>query len=296
MNKFKQIYVRVSSPHYFYGRSPIKLLIHNLVQKIEFFRRSGPSRRLLAATRHLENSKIGKTALVLGSGPSLNSLNSSIARDHFDDIFVVNNYYLHETATELVPDYYCLSDPNYFVKDKTNTFHDDATLFEYLANNNITLLLSHFYRKQKIGVGFKILFFDDREWRGVKKNISPIRPRSYGSFTLYKAIAMACYFGYEKIFVLGLDNTEFNSYIGSVDNEIYVDNNKRYAKSTVEIQTTTSPEGFTSGMAGRMQSYALQFGDLDLFNKNHIINLDPKSLIDVFKKVESHPAIKQRTD
>ncbi len=296
MRRLLKIYSKMTSPHYFYGRSASRLLVYNFVQRIEFFRRRGPSRKLLAATRYLENSKTAKTALVLGSGPSLNSLNASIARDYFDDIFVVNNYYLHEIATELAPDYYCLSDPNYFVKDKTNTFHDDETLFKYISENKVTLLLSHFYRKKKFNYAVKILFFNDREWRGIKKNISPIRPRSYGSFTLYKAIAMACYFGYETIFVLGLDNTEFNSYIGSVDNNIYVNNYNHYAKSSVELQTTTTPEGFTSGMAGRMQSYALQFGDLFLFSDRNIVNLDPNSLIDAFKKVESHPAIKQKLD
>ena len=293
MNKCKQIYLRVSSPHYYYGRSLIKLFIHNVIQKVEFFRRRGPSDKLLAATKNLGRSKYGKTALVLGSGPSLNSLNSSIAREYFDDVFVVNNYYLHEIAKELVPDYYALSDPNHFVDDKTNAVHDDASLYRYLIENNITLLLSHFYRKKEINSGISTLFFDDREWRGLRKNISPIRPRSYGSFTLYKALALACHFGYETIYVLGLDNTEFKSYIGSIDNKIYVNNDSHYAKSSVELRTTNSPEGFTSGMAGQMQSYALQFADLQLFRNFNIINLDAKSLVDAFEKVESHPAIIQ---
>lgn len=293
MRRISEIYLRMASPHYFYGRSTLRLVTYNFVQKIEFFRRRGPSKQLLAATRRLENKKHGKSALILGSGPSLNSLNAAIARDHFDEIIVLNNYYLHETANELVPDYYCLSDPNYFVEDKTNVFHEDASLFKYMAENNITLLLSHFYKKTKINPRIRVLYFNDREWRGFKKRISPIRPRSYGSFTLYKALALACYFGYETIYVLGLDNTDFKSYVGSLDNKIYVDNESRYAKSSVELHITKSPEGFTSGIAGRMQSYALQFADLHLFKNYNIINLDSKSLIDAFKKVESHPALIQ---
>jgi hypothetical protein len=293
MNKFKQIYMKVSSPHYFYGRSPIKLLIHNFVRKIEFFRRRGPSGELLRATKNLAGSKSGKTALVLGSGPSLDSLQVSTARNYFDEIFVVNNYYLHDIAKELTPDYYCLSDPNHFVDDKTNAVHEDESLFGYLVEKNVTLLLSHFYRKKTFTPGIKILFFNDREWRGLRKNISPIKPRSYGSFTLYKALALACYFGYETIYILGLDNTEFKSYVGSIDNKIYMNNSNNYANSNIELTITTSPEGFTSGIAGRMQSYALQFGDLHFFKNFNIINLDPNSLIDAFEKTKSHPAIKQ---
>lgn len=281
----------MSSPHFFYGRSILKLLIYNIIQKVEFFRRRGPSSELLAPTKNLEKSKNGKSALVLGSGPSLNSLDASIAREYFDEIFVVNNYYLHEVAQELVPDYYCLSDPNHFIDDKTNAVHEDASLFNYLLENKVTLLISHFYRKNKFFPGIRILFFNDREWRGLRKRISPIRPRSYGSFTLYKALALACYFGYETIYVLGLDNTEFKSYVGSLDNKIYVNIDNHYANTSIKLRDTNSPEGFTSGVAGRMQSYALQFADLHLFHDYNIINLDSKSIIDAFKKVESHPAL-----
>jgi len=286
--------MKIFSPHYFYGRSVTRLFIYNLVQKMQFFRRRGPSKALLKQTKEMKNSRKGKTALVLGSGPSLNTLKAEAARDYFDDIFVVNSYYLHEVSKILQPDFYCLSDPNYFVADKTNAIHDDNKLFDFMLENNVTLLLSHFYRNTRIDNRIKTIFFDDREWRGFRANISPMRPRSYGSFTLYKALALACFFGYDRIFVLGLDNTEFKSYIGSKDNKIYVDNFANYAKSEVELKSTVSPEGFSSGIAGRMQSYALQFSDLFLFNKHKIINLDPKSLVDAFEKTDSHPAIDPR--
>jgi hypothetical protein len=286
--------MKISSPHYFYGRSVGRLLIYNLVQKLQFFRRRGPSKALLKQTKEMKDSRKGKTALILGSGPSLNTLNPDVARNYFDDIFAVNNYYLHEVSKKLIPDFYCLSDPNYFVSDKTNAIHDDNGLFEFITEHEITLLLSHFYRKSWTDKRITTLFFDDREWRGFRSNISPLRPRSYGSFTLYKALATACYFGYDTIYVLGLDNTEFKSYIGSLDNKIYVDNLANYAKSEVQLTSTVSPEGFSSGIAGRMQSYALQFADLFLFKKHKIINLDPKSLVDAFEKSDSHPAINQR--
>jgi hypothetical protein len=46
---------------------------------------------------------------------------------------------------------------------------------------------------------------------------------------------------------------------------------------------------FTSGMAGRMQSYAHLFGDLRKFKSFNITNLDPYSLTDAFPKVLNHP-------
>jgi len=285
---------KLSSPHYYHGTSVLSLIAHNMVQKVGFFRRRGPSKQLLTPTKHMKNSKTGKTALVLGSGPSLSQLNASIAREYFDDVFVVNNYYLLNISKELTPDYYCLSDPNYFVKDKTNAVHQDHDLIKYMKDNDIVLLLSHFYRKFTGYTTLKTLFFDDREWRTRRARISPLKPRSYSSITLYKAIAMACFFGYDEIYVLGLDNTEFKSYVGSVDNKIYVNNGTHYASSTTPLAVTSTPEGYSSGIAGRMQSYALHFGDLHFFKKYKILNLDSLSLIDAFKKIEEHPVLIRR--
>jgi hypothetical protein len=262
-----------------------------LIQKASFFRRRGPSRNLLAPTKKMKNSKKGKTALVLGSGPSLNTLDPLRVREFFDDVFVVNNYYLMDISKKLAPDYYCLSDPNYFVKEKTNAIHSDRELAKYIRDTDTVLLLSHFYRNFTNYNSLKTLFFDDREWRTIRKNISPLKPRSYSSLTLYKAIAMACFFGYDTIFVLGLDNTEFKSYVGSIDNKIYINNGTHYASSKISMEITSTPEGYSSGIAGRMQSYALHFGDLNYFKKYRIINLDPRSLVDAFEKIESHPVI-----
>lgn len=291
LTKCKRAYNLISSPHYFYGRSVIRLTVHNLVQYVEFFKRRGPSKELLAATKALRNSKEGKKALVLGSGPSIEKLIPDNVPSEFDDIFVVNNFYLHSISQRIIPDYYCLSDPNYFVSDKTNAIHTDSDVYEYIEKNDITLLISHFYRNFKPTHSVKKLFFDDREWRNGRKNISPLGPRSYGSFTLYKALAFACFLGYDEICILGLDNTEFKSYIGSSDNKIYVDNATNYAKSSVHLEKSKLPEGFTSGMAGRMQSHALQFGDLNKFSKFNIINLDSSSLVDAFRKAQNHPCV-----
>ncbi len=291
MERLRQYITKLSSPHYYHGTSAISLVAHNAIQKLGFFRRRGPSRKLLAPTKKMKNSKKGKTALVLGSGPSLNSLNPIEVRKYFDDVFVVNNYYLTEISKELAPDYYCLSDPNYFVEDKTNAIHNDHDLIKYMQDNNTVLLLSHFYRKSPGYNSLKTLFFDDREWRTRRKNISPLKPRGYSSITLYKAIAIACFFGYDTIYVLGLDNTEFKSYVGSKDNKIYINNNTHYAFSQKSLAITSTPEGYSSGIAGRMQSYALHFGDLTYFKNFRVINLDPLSLVDAFEKIESHPVI-----
>ena len=124
------------------------------------------------------------------------------------------------------------------------------------------------------------------------RNILPIKPRGYTSVTLYKALSVACYMGYSEIYVLGLDNTEFYSYYGNLNNTLGV-NAATYAKKKIDAldSSNTSPSPFVSGIAGRMQSYAHLFGDLRLFSKHKIFNLDANSLTDAFMKIESHPCV-----
>ena len=94
--------------------------------------------------------------------------------------------------------------------------------------------------------------------------------------------------GYDLIYILGLDNTEFLSYRSNTSNEIYLDLEDFYGQNSVgksyEGKIYKTLAGFPDGLAGRLQSYALAYGDLKLFNKFKIINLDPDSLVTNFKK------------
>jgi hypothetical protein len=94
--------------------------------------------------------------------------------------------------------------------------------------------------------------------------------------------------GYDTIFILGLDNTEFFSYRSNESNEIFLDLENFYGQNSYgksfEGKSIKSLSGFPDGLAGRLQSYALAYGDLRLFDKFKIINLDPNSLITNFSK------------
>ena len=104
---------------------------------------------------------------------------------------------------------------------------------------------------------------------------------------------MAVFMGYEKIYLLGFDNSNFLNYRGRPDNLIQ-DLGGAIAERRFEKKSSFIGEyekEFTSGMAGRMQSYAHLFGDLHKFNSGKIINLDPYSLTDAFPKTLDHPLV-----
>jgi len=282
---------KIASPHYYHGRSVTKLVIHNLLQLISFYKTPGPKRKHLNGTRVLKNSKKGKVALILGSGPSLNNLNTNILSDYIDDVFVINSFNQLEVATKIKPAFYGLSDPAHFGTLSSEQTLELNAILDYVKDCKATLVLPHTAFLAKVFSSFNRIFFDDREKTFLNRNIGPLKPRSYGSTTIYKMLAMATFMGYEEIFVLGFDNTNFLNYRGRPDN-LMQDVGGATAIRKIKIKSAFIGEyekEFTSGMAGRMQSYAHLFGDLHKFKKFKVSNLDPYSLTDAFPKAVNHP-------
>jgi len=280
--------VNIFSPHYDYGRSITRFTINKLAIASRFPLRRGLNFKAKKNLRDIRNSKSGKIALVLGNGPSLDTLNVDSIRDHVDDIFVCNDFYSLQIAKSIKADYYCFSDPFYFVNSKK--FHENRELVDYLEKSSCLLYISHFYRSQIEKLSFPFLLFNDREWFFFNKNISPTKSRAYSSVTIYKGLALACYMGYSKIYILGIDNTEFDSYRSNSINEIFMGGENNYANRTDDAQILGRQVlKFPGDLAGRFHSLANLFHDLRLFSRFPIINLDPNSLITVFPKYTGGP-------
>lgn len=268
----------MSSTHYYFGRSPFKLSIQQLLRILAFLKTPGPSAEIVSKMSSLKNSKQGKIALVIGNGPSQALLISEKVNDYFDDIFVVNDFHKMPAAKNIKATYYGLSDPISFRSEIPEIEQDILNLQKYAIETNCIFLLPHLRELEFSNLANEKYFFDDRELIFLKK-ISPVRPRPYTSVTLYKVLSVAIHLGYSHIYIVGLDNTEFYSYHGHPSNNLF---NQNIDMSFV----------FESGISGRMQSYAHLFGDLKKFPSDKITNLDSRSLTDAFPKLESHPAIK----
>ena len=249
----------------------------------------------MKATFRLKNSKAGKTALILGNGPSLDKLNPKKISKEVDDIFVVNNFYKLQIASGIRPTYYVLSDPTSFFSVGQMSM-DNKELVDYLESIGCNLILPHHVSENFLPMNTKI-YFDDRDNFLFNRNIDPTKPRGYISVTLYKAIAMACYLGYSRIYILGLDNTEFYGYEGAADNRLmfnstsYAQSNPAKERDREKLVAAYNGLTYEYSIAGRMQAYAYLFGDLELFPKTIIRMLDQYSLIDTFVKETDHPLI-----
>ncbi len=285
--------LKLANPHFYTKRSVMLLLLQQFFRFILFLRTDKPPKVAIQEMAKLANKGKGKTALVLGNGPSLNRLIPKQAIQFFDDIFVVNGFHNLRISEEISPSFYCLSDPLDALEIDDEGSKEGNNLREYFKQNiDCVCLLPYSWISTAENLPNKSLYFDDRERTFFSRNISPLKPRAYSSVTLYKALAVACFMGYKKIYILGFDNTEFHNYIGRLDNESAFEH-KTYAtlKNEREYYSGNLTLPFVSGLAGRMQSYAHLFGDLFMFSKYPIINLDPHSLTDAFPKIATHPAI-----
>jgi hypothetical protein len=142
--------------------------------------------------------------------------------------------------------------------------------------------MSHFYRKSDIPDSINRIYFNDKEFTLFGKNLNPCFPRGYSSITILKTIAVALYMGYDKIYILGVDNTEFKSLVGDIDNNILLDTISAYDKSSIiPMRYVYSSAG---GIAGQFLQYSTWFGDFAKFPKDKVVNLNTDSLIDVFPK------------
>lgn len=297
MNSFYRILrlqvLKWGDTHAYTGRSIILLALQRMVRFAFYFRTPRPSRHSMQEMAKYRGNGAGKIALVLGNGPSLQKLIPSQVRENFDDIFIVNGFHNLQIAEHINPSFYCLSDPfdNSELNDEKSP--EGVLLSRYFKENlNCIRLLPHTWEFESHSIPNQTLYFDDREQTIFSRNISPLKPRAYTSVTLYKALAVACFMGYKEIFILGFDNTEFLGYCGRPDNltdfkeTIYapLKEGRIYSRGNELFP-------FNFGMAGRMQSYAHLFGDLDFFKDYPIQNLDPSSLTDAFPKILHHPAV-----
>jgi hypothetical protein len=99
-----------------------------------------------------------------------------------------------------------------------------------------------------------------------------------------KALAVAIHLGYDKIYLLGVDNSECKSLFGDSDNKLWVRTDSYYAASDsgrYDFQVFT-PSGADAAFA----QYATWFSDFKKFSKGNVFNLDNESIIDAFPKVE----------
>lgn len=243
-----------------------------------------PNRNDLKRTKLLKNTKKGKKCFVFASGPSINLLDINKIKKYQEsgfDVFCVNSYISYEMAKVILPDYYVLSDPASFgirTEYATDEFHDDQKKrIDKLNKLNIPVFIpAHFIGSNLIE---NYYIFNDFENR-FSRNIDITRPRGYRTMTAYKALAIACFMGYNTIYICGIDNDFLNTILVDENNEVYM-LYKHFCDLGIKLKCTPA---VGKGMGDLMWEYYRLFKNLELFTHHNIINLNKNGLIDTFSK------------
>lgn len=232
----------------------------------------------------------GKNALVIGNGPSQGLLDLELVQKFKEDggeIFVVNFWNVNEKLSSCIPDFIVISDPATLAPDGgfPSVRDKNRILKEYIEKNKDIKLICPLSRCSELSIFFgseRIFGFSDIELNLFSKNIKPIFPRAYLSMTLYKAIAVALWFNYEKIYVIGMDNTYPRDIYCDINNRIL--SLERHAGVSDYVLDVTESDG---SISNRLADLSRLFRDASLLRGDgKVINLDKYSLTDAFPKID----------
>ena len=252
-----------------------------------YFKYMLPNREAINTTRRLKGTCKGRKAFVFANGPSLDILDPSkiliYQKDADFDVFAVNSY-INSAFSEIVkPNYYVLSDPVYFghntTKHTPEVMQEALTAVDKVKKIGATVFVptkyyqTFFYKKKYAFCDAESVFSD---------NVSDItKPRGFQSMTAYKALSIACFLGYDEIYIAGFDNNYFKTLEVDKNNLIYYCNSHFYAPTAKNLLPAI---GWGSDIGEILYDLHFLFRDLKKFSDKHIINLDENSLVDCFSK------------
>jgi hypothetical protein len=228
-------------------------------------------------------------ALVIGNGPSQGYLTKDLIskfKSKGGEVFAVNFWQLNEQLSPVTPDYLVISDPATLSFDSENSDieEENLSLLAYLKKNNEIKILCPFQRKKELEKLFlkeRILCFTDTEMVSLSSNIAPILPRGYISMTLFKALAMALWFGYKNTYIIGMDNT--------YPRNIFCDKNNKVLnieKHAGVPDSVVDQSAIYRNIAELLEDLSILFRDIWKFSQcKTVINLDDYSLTDAFTKL-----------
>lgn len=238
-----------------------------------------------------KNISKNQKALVLGNGPSQEYISKKDLIDFKKkgSLFFVNYWFLNKKLQNVIPNFLVISDLRLVSNNNDPFFNNkNKTLIKMIKKNktmNIICPIRVKYKLKNIINEERIIAFCDSELRGVISNTWPIFPRGYLSMTVYKALALANWMNFKKIYILGVDNTYPRNTYSDINNSIL--NHEIHAGKKFKDTTVVNNSLSYNTMADLFQELSILFRDAKKFNKkNNIYNLDQYSLTDTFKKIK----------
>lgn len=238
----------------------------------EFFLYTLPNYKSISALKKIKNTKNKKNAFVFANGPSLKILDPLKVLEYQKtgfEVFAGNSYIDSEFGNIVKPNYYIFSDPVHFKET-------DRKDVNKIVELNIPVFVPHRYASKS---KFKNQYIFNDSFDIFSNHTIDIRKRRpYISMTLYKALSIACFMGYDNIYICGFDNNYFLRVSVDIHNQLFIKDDHFYDKNSVD------PIKIEQSMSSFLMENHLLFLGLEKFSKYKITNLHQDSLIDSFSK------------
>ena len=265
--------------------SRISVAFKRLKRDLEIHRDWSNSKSLFRAplerTLAIRNSRAGTQLLIVANGRSAESLSPKFVLDFISaggEVMGLNWAHLNPALREIPINLYLSADRR------------------MLEHSDKSYALRAYLEKQGSLVGFvpeiRLKLWEDLvpgvtfipfcrfyikylrlPWWGLK----PIHPKPFTAQSGLHALQIATWLGYDRIFIIGFDNSYFREFSTSPDNTMV----KKIAHAGEGFQTSESQVD----TATYLETQASLFRDYWLFSSQPIYNLDPHSPTDAFKKV-----------
>ena len=242
--------------------------------------------------RKLKGSKKGKTALLMGNGPSVSMMNWEEVCKFNEDIEIAVVNFFELSSKELLDKVKVLvcSDPNTLANDEYQSRPELERERHALSEKLISLKDAHIFvprfyhriakdNKTLRPVSQKVISFSDSESR-IFGGCSPIAPRKYCSMTLLKSLSLLGFLGYSRILLIGADNDYSKTLRMMPDNAIAViDEHADKPKQLVPVNHL-SPLNYYKSLVTLERSWS----SLSMLP---VYNMDPLSFVTAFPKLSS---------
>jgi hypothetical protein len=243
----------------------------------------------LKTLREMRGSKSNIDALIVANGPSCNKLNFQAIREAqlagLVEVFGVNNSILIGNKHKVHLDYLLISDP---LDKPDQNLARSPQLHERVgeATKLLTPLNWHKSHSLKGCANEECLHFVDSGRNQFSLSTDPTKLRTYPSMGSFKLLAITRYFGYRKVYIIGLDNTFFRGVKLGSQKEIF-EHSTHYKKAYSSV--TDMSHHFPNGMSDYFHFISQNFFVLTkYFNDPRFVNLDSESLIDAFEFLQNN--------
>ena len=240
--------------------------------------------------RKIQGSCRGRCCLVVGNGPSADSVNWDVVSEAQEiDVYCVNQFLENRGIDASKISGLLLSDKcslDIEMARETNPAIVERVLRlqEAIARYNWPLFVPFEMKKLALGItgsSDRVKCFSDNT-SVLSCSLSPLWPRRHVSMTVLKLLVLVGYMEYEQILLIGCDN-DYTRWLRILpSNE--VGNLERHSGSNASFLFKSMPLGYET-FNGYLSSLIKLNKSWRRFSSKRVLNLDPLSFVDAFEKI-----------